>query len=80
MLESIFAKPAEIEEYISKMENMDIKAILNALNKKSGYTGVYGGSSDARDLRDAQEAGDERADLVIQMQNKGICDYIISCF
>ena len=65
-----------VVEFICEQTGMNVKEVTNALNKKSGYTGVYGGSSDARDLRDAQEAGDERADLVIQMQNKGICDYI----
>ncbi len=65
-----------VVEFICEQTGMNVKEVTNALNKKSGYTGVYGGSSDARDLRDAQEAGDARADLVIQMQNKGICDYI----
>ena len=65
-----------VVEFICDQTGMSVKEVTNALNKKSGYTGVYGGSSDARDLRDAQEAGDARADLVIQMQNKGICDYI----
>ena len=65
-----------IIEYINGQTGLSAAEITTILNKKSGYTGIWGGSSDARDLRDAQEAGNKLADLVIQMQNKGICDYI----
>ena len=59
---------------------MDIHEITSILNKKSGYIGIYKESSDARDLRDAQEAGNQLADLVINMQNKSICDFISSYY
>lgn len=65
-----------IINYINEQTGMSVAEITTILNKKSGYTGVYGGSSDAREVRKAQDNGDERADLVIQMQNKGIADYI----
>lgn len=69
-----------IIEFIAKKENLNIFEILNILNKKSGYIGIYKESSDARDLRDAQEAGNKFADLVINMQNKSICDFISSYY
>lgn len=69
-----------IIEFIAKKENLDIHEITSILNKKSGYIGIYKESSDARDLRDAQEAGNQLADLVINMQNKSICDFISSYY
>ena len=67
---------AGIIEYIMKLTGKSIQEVMNDLNKKSGYTGIYGGSSDARDLRDCADNGDHLARLAIEMQNKGICDYI----
>ena len=69
-----------IIEYISKMENMDIKSILNALNKKSGYLGLSGISHDSRVIEDAAEAGDERAILALDVQTKSVLDYIGSYY
>lgn len=69
-----------IVEYISKMENMDIKAILNALNKKSGYLGVSGVSNDSRLVEDAAAAGNERAKLALEVQAKSVADYIGSYY
>ena len=69
-----------IIEYISKMENMDIKSILNALNKKSGYLGLSGVSHDSRAIEDAAEAGNERAKLALEVQAKSVADYIGSYY
>ena len=69
-----------IVEYISNMENMDIKAILNALNKKSGYLGLSGISHDSRVLEDAAEEGNERAILALEVQDKSVADYIGSYY
>lgn len=69
-----------IVEYISKMENMDIKAILNALNKKSGYLGLSGISHDSRALEDAAAEGNERAKLALEVQAKSVADYIGSYY
>ena len=69
-----------IVEYISNMENMDIKSILNALNKKSGYLGLSGISHDSRVLEDAAEEGNERAILALEVQDKSVADYIGSYY
>lgn len=62
--------------YVMGKTGLSVEKVTEILNKQSGYAGIYGGSSDARDLRAAQEKGDKLANLVIQMQNKGIADYI----
>ena len=69
-----------IIEYISKMENMDIKSILNALNKKSGYLGLSGISHDSRIIEDAADEGNERAKLALEVQAKSVADYIGSYY
>lgn len=69
-----------IIEFISRKENKTLTEITEILNKKSGYLGVSGLSSDARDLRDAQLEGNERAILAIELQNKKMADYIGSYF
>ena len=51
-----------ILEYIAKKENMDLPALMNMLNKKSGVYGLSNGlSSDFRDLEDGYNKGDENA-------------------
>ena len=51
-----------ILEYIAKKENMDLPALMNMLNKKSGVLGLSDGlSSDFRDLEDGYNKGDENA-------------------
>lgn len=52
-----------ILDYIADREGLDIKAIVNTLNKKSGVLGISGVSSDFRDLLDADLKGNERAKL-----------------
>lgn len=69
-----------IIEFIARKENKTLTEITEILNKKSGYLGVSGLSSDARDLRDAQLQGNERAILAIELQNKKMADYIGSYF
>ncbi|MBR4734175.1 MAG: acetate kinase [Lachnospiraceae bacterium] len=49
-----------IMEYVAKKENMDLKALMNVLNKKSGVLGLSGGiSSDFRDIEAGYDNGDE---------------------
>ena len=56
----------------SASQRMDIKEMVNVLNKKSGVMGVSGVSSDFRDLEEAFEQGNERAGLAVDMFNYGV--------
>ena len=50
--------------------------VVNILNKKSGYLGVSGISSDARDIMSAMEQGNERAKLAREIHINTVCNYI----
>ena len=63
---------AGIMEYLMGKYNMDIKEMLNVLNKKSGVQGISGVSSDFRDLEAAAEEGNDRAALAIQVFEYGV--------
>ena len=54
---------AGIMEYLMNKYNMDIKEMLSILNKKSGMDGISGVSSDFRDLENAANQGNVRAQL-----------------
>lgn len=69
-----------IVEFICKKENKTASEVTTILNKKSGYIGYFPSSSDGRDLRKAQADGDEKADLILRMQEKKIVDYIGSYY
>ena len=78
--------------YIAGERNMDLKSIINALNKESGYKGISGLSHDSRDLEKAIEVGSKpdatdaekelarRCRLAFDVQFKRICDYIGSYY
>ena len=53
--------------YIMDKENLSTAEFSNLVNKKSGLMGVSGVSSDARDIDNAVEAGNQRADLARRM-------------
>ena len=63
---------AGILEYLMNKYNMDIKEMLNVLNKKSGVLGISGVSSDFRDLSEAAEKGNDRAGLAVDAFNYGV--------
>ena len=67
---------AGILEYLMNKHGMDIKEMLNVLNKKSGMEGVSGVSSDFRDLGSAAEGGNTRAALALDMFSYGVKKYI----
>ena len=67
---------AGILEYLMNKHGMDIKEMLNILNKKSGVQGVSGVSSDFRDLGSAAEQGNGRAALALGMFSYGVKKYI----
>lgn len=71
--------PALIE-YMKNNTTMSVDDITNALNKKSGYLGLSGFSSDSRDVVNKMQEGDHRASLAHFVQVKRICDYIGSYF
>jgi acetate kinase len=54
-----------IIEFIMKKENLDIAAMNNVLNKKSGVLGISGVSSDFRDIEGEAEKGNKRAKLAL---------------
>lgn len=62
----------EIVTFLMSKENLDIKGISTLLNKKSGVLGVSGVSSDFRDLHDAAESGNKRAQLAIEIFCYGV--------
>ena len=62
--------------YIMDKEGLDSAGISNLLNKKSGVLGVFGESSDMRDLETAAAAGNPRAILAEKMYFYRIKKYI----
>jgi len=63
-----------IIQYIANKEQRSLDEVVNDLNKKSGFIGVSGISSDNRDLEVAALAGNHRAELAMTLQNKAIAD------
>ena len=62
--------------FIIEKENLSAKQLSDLLNKKSGYLGISGISSDHRDLCAAADNGNERAKIAIDMQIYQIQRYI----
>ena len=69
-----------IVQFISDKENISLDEVINELNKKSGYLGLSGLSSDSRDLWEAVERGDQKSILAVEKQAKMIADYIGAYF
>lgn len=67
---------AGVVTYIQQKENLDAAGINNVLNKKSGFLGISGVSSDCRDLENAAAQGNERAALSLNMFRYSIKKYI----
>ena len=55
-----------IVTYLMKKENLTPDEMINIMNKKSGFIGLSGKSSDLRDMNAAATAGDERAKIVLK--------------
>lgn len=53
--------------YIMDKENLSAKEMNNLMNKESGVLGISGVSSDFRDVEDAAEAGNEKAQLALDV-------------
>jgi acetate kinase len=67
---------AGIMEYLMNKYNMNIKEMLNVLNKKSGVLGISGVSSDFRDLEAASAEGNKRAQLAVDVFAYDVKKYI----
>lgn len=67
---------AGIITYLQGKYDMDQNAISNVLNKKSGFLGVSGISSDARDVETAAAEGHSRAQLTLDMFRYSVLKYI----
>lgn len=65
-----------IISFISEKENLSLDEVNNVLNKKSGVLGISGISSDFRDLEEAQEKGDKKAELAINVFCNKVKEYI----
>ena len=65
-----------ILEFLAKKEDMDITALMNMLNKKSGVHGVSGISSDFRDLTAGAEEGNKRAQIAIDVFAYRVAKYV----
>lgn len=65
-----------IVKYVMGKENISIDEMDTILNKKSGFLGVSGISSDMRDVENAASEGNERSKLAIKMFEYKIVKYI----
>ncbi|MGL4624273.1 MAG: acetate kinase [Culicoidibacterales bacterium] len=62
--------------YMMQKTGQTADEIVNDLNKKSGFAGVSGISSDARDITSAVANGDEKAKLALDIYTKRIAQTI----
>jgi len=62
--------------FIAEEEGIDYKTIGHILNKESGILGISGLSSDLRDVEEAAEEGNYRAELAQKILYYGIRKYI----
>ena len=62
--------------FLMKKENMTMEQIDTYINKKSGVLGISGVSSDFRDIEKAAAAGNERAQLALDMFIYEVVKYI----
>ena len=66
----------DVVTYIQEKEGLDAAAMSKVLNKKSGFLGLSGVSSDARDLNDAANSGDPKAKLTLKKLVYDVTKYI----
>ncbi len=63
-------------QFIMNKYGFTVDEMLNLLNKKSGVLGISGVSSDFRDLDDAAEKGNERAQLALDKFAYEVAKYV----
>ena len=66
----------EIVTYIQEKEGLSAAEMSKVLNKKSGFLGLSCVSSDARDLNEAANAGNEKAKLTLKKLTYDITKFI----
>ena len=62
--------------YVMEKRGLTLKEIDTRMNKQSGILGIFGESSDFRDLEKAMDEGNERAKLAYEMFIHKIVSYI----
>ena len=66
----------DVITYLQEKEGLTAAGVSEILNKKSGFAGLSGISSDARDLNDAANQGNERAKLTLKKLVYDVTKYI----
>ena len=67
---------AGVITYVMEKEHLGIQGVSTLLNKFSGVLGISGISSDMREIEEAVNKGEERAQLALNMYNYRIKKYI----
>ncbi len=63
-------------DYLIETVGMDMEDVIHMLNKESGLLGISGVSSDFRDVQQAAEQGNERAQLALDIFFRRVIAYI----
>ena len=66
--------------YVIAKTGKSLSEIANDLNKKSGFLGVSGVSSDSRDISDGIKQGNERCILAEEIYERRVVNYIASYY
>ena len=65
-----------IVPFVMEPEGLTTQEVNDRMNKQSGLLGISGISNDLRSVRDASEAGNERAQLAYDMYSNSVKKYI----
>ena len=66
--------------YVMEKEGKSASEIMSDLNKKSGFLGISGVSSDSRDIEDGVAKGDKRCELALKMYVNSVVKYIANYY
>ena len=66
--------------YVMEKEGKSANEIMDDLNKKSGFLGISGISSDSRDIEDGVAKGDKRCELALKMYVNSVVKYIANYY
>lgn len=65
-----------VVEHMANFENLSLSEVMSVLNKKSGFLGISGVSSDTREVEAAANDGNKRAQLALEVLEYQIQKYI----